>query len=335
MNAPKVSAVIPSWNRKDDLRECLDALLAQDCPSLEIVVVDNGSTDGTLEMLAERYQSVRVLKNSSNLGAATAKNQGIVASTGEYVWFLDSDAKVLSSSCLSVMVDILEKHPDIGSVGGEVFRQPDGAERIMRKTVCVNAETKTVIVDDPKPELLECDYLATCNCIVRKKDLVEIGGFDPDYFILSEDKEVGWRLKMRGLKSVIDHRTCALHGVSPRQRKGDLYRKHKNNIRFVLINFPLWKAPLLPLFDAAHLFETRKLKDIRNKQTSVMKHLDGSVKDLVAGDAPFVLKAVAVAVFYVSALIAAYAWNFWHLPKTLATRFHRPDFLERFRAQYR
>jgi len=144
---------------------------------------------------------------------------------------------------------------------------------------------------------------------------------------LSEDKEIGWLIQRKGYKNIIDPRTMALHSVSPRQRGGDLFRKQKNNLRFVLLNFPWWRILLVPFFDVAYLFSMRKVRSLQSKHASVMKHLGGSVRDVAASNRSLAAKIAVVGCAYLGSLAAAYAWNTWALPKTLKARWRRPDYI--------
>ena len=327
----KVTAIIPSWNRAPDLRACIESVLAQHYEPKEIVVVDNGSDDGTQDMVRQEFPSVRLIANPTNLGASVAKNQGVAVSDAEFVWFLDSDSKVESASCLSAMVEIARSHDDVAAIGGEVFTSDRGERLMTLKTVCANGETRTIMVEPDEVTLQDCDYLATCNCFMRRATVEELGGFDTRYFVLSEDKELGWRLKKLGRRSVIDTRTAVLHLVSPRGRRGDLFRKHRNSLRFALINLSWVNVLFLPLLDLWHLVRRRKVSDLKRQRQSVVKHLDGPVKDIVNRGNVFV-SLLAVGPLYLGALAAAYAWNLAFLPATLWTRWRRPDFIEEARA---
>ena len=327
----KVTIVIPSWNRAPDLRACIRSVLAQEYDPKEIVVVDNGSTDGTQDIVRNEFPSVRLIANRTNLGASMAKNQGVAASDAEFVWFLDSDSEVESPSCLAAMVDIAHTHPDVGAVGGEIFASADGQRHMTLKTVCANGETRTIMIEPEGVTLRNCDYLATCNCFMRRAMVQELGGFDTRYFVLSEDKELGWRLKQRGLRSVIDSRTAALHVVSVRGRQADLFRKHRNSIRFALINMSWAHVLLLPLLDVWHLIRRRKVSDLKRQRKSVVKHLGGPVRDIVSRGNLF-MSLLVVGPLYLGALAGAYVWNLAFLPATLWTRWRRPNFIERARA---
>ncbi len=117
----KVSIVIPTWNRKNDLGKCLTSINKLNYPSIEVIVVDNGSSDGTREMLQNEYPDIKVISNENNLGAPYARNQGILVSSGDYIWFLDNDTEIIFPNTLSHMLDILEAYPAGLAVGGELI----------------------------------------------------------------------------------------------------------------------------------------------------------------------------------------------------------------------
>ena len=118
----RVSFVIPTMDRREDLLRLLDSLQAQSVEDFEIVVVDNASTDGTVAMLEGRDPRIRLVRNPRNVGAAAAKNQGIVASRGELVWFLDSDTELADPGVLERAITIMDADPRIGLAGARSRR---------------------------------------------------------------------------------------------------------------------------------------------------------------------------------------------------------------------
>ena len=328
--APTVAIVIPTVNRREDLRLCLRSLMAQDYDAAEVLVVDNGSTDGTPEMVASDFPSVRLIKNSTNKGACLAKNQGINQSRSEYVWFLDSDTEVPNPECLSRMVDLMEKDPAIGSIGGEMCHGPGGHLEIKKKTILPSGETAVVPLRESEAHMVACDYLSTCNCLVRRSLLVRIGGFDPGYFFLSEDKDLGWQIARLGYRNITDRRTSAIHHVSREGGKRDLFLKHRNSIRFAIINLGLPLLCLQPLLTLLYLFHGSKFTDLEKGRKNVTKYLGGRVEGMVSGRSrPFVVRVAVVGILYLFSLLAAYSWNIIFLPRTLQVRWRRPNFLER------
>src|SRR5262249_13821079 len=109
-----VSVVIPNWNGKRFLTGCLDSLLKQTHPSVEIVIVDNGSKDGSVEFIKENYSGVRLITFEQNTGFSVAVNRGIVESTGEFVALLNNDT-VVDPNWLTEVVRAMREHPEISS----------------------------------------------------------------------------------------------------------------------------------------------------------------------------------------------------------------------------
>ena len=119
----KVSVIIPVWNGREYLLACLDALLAQEYQDLEVIAVDNASTDGSADLVAERYPQVRLIRNRVNLGFAGGCNVGLRAAQGDVLVLLNQDTRVLPG-WLRALVDAL-RQPKVGVVGCKIL-YPDG-----------------------------------------------------------------------------------------------------------------------------------------------------------------------------------------------------------------
>src|SRR5688572_20532489 len=116
-----ISIVILSWNDKERLDECLRSIQnSTKSRSVEIIVVDNGSTDGSPEMIETAFPAVRVIRNGENLGFPKGNNIGILESKGKYIVLLNSDIKVLPG-CLDALCDYLDEHSTIGIIGPRVL----------------------------------------------------------------------------------------------------------------------------------------------------------------------------------------------------------------------
>ncbi|MFN4180296.1 MAG: glycosyltransferase family 2 protein, partial [Armatimonadota bacterium] len=133
-DSPLLSIVIVSWNVQEDLKECLQSLLRtgncglgtgeQRLP-IEVIVVDNASTDGTVEMVRREFPQVRLIVNSENIGYTKANNIGIKESRGKYILLLNPDT-VVKPNALRALVDCAEAHPDAGIIGAKLLN-PDGS----------------------------------------------------------------------------------------------------------------------------------------------------------------------------------------------------------------
>lgn len=183
MGAPsKVSVVIPTFNRAGIVEEAIESVLAQTYPEIEVIVVDDGSADLTVEMLAERYRDEpRVcLIAAEHAGVSSSRNVGIAAATGEFLAFLDSDDLMLPNK-IARQVAVLED----GTSDAVLTRQsiaPSGVPLPDRVTGQSGYE----------------DAVYHMSILLRTHDARAIGGFDVDVE-LGEDLDFAFRLALRGL----------------------------------------------------------------------------------------------------------------------------------------
>jgi GT2 family glycosyltransferase len=197
---PLCSVVVITWNRRAELGPTLDALFAQSCAErLEVVVIDNGSTDGTVEWLTREYpHRVRVLAFPRNMGACHGRNAGIRAATAPYVCFIDSDAILLTPTAIENAVAHLRNGGDVRVVSGRIWfdrecTKPflmggyithDGHFDVLRSLSCT---------EDPM-------FVSTCFAVWEKRLLEELGGFNPWYFWKIEDMDLSLRAYFRHLR---------------------------------------------------------------------------------------------------------------------------------------
>ena len=167
---PLVSVIIPCFNQARFLAEALESVAAQTYHHREVLVVDDGSTDDTLAV-ALGFPHVRSLRQR-NLGTAAARNQGLIASQGRYILFLDADDRLLPGA-LATGVHALERYPECGLVYGHVrlFTAHETACRCPRQTAVADAHYR---------ELLRSNYIWTPGAVMYRRTVLEaIGGFDP------------------------------------------------------------------------------------------------------------------------------------------------------------
>ncbi len=250
---PRVAVIVVNWNRRDLLREALDSLLRQDYPAeaVEIIVVDNGSDDGSAELVASRYPQVRLLRNQENRGFCAANNQGIqAASASAYIALLNNDA-VADPHWLSAMVELAGKHPEAGMIAAKivVHDQPE----IIDKAGHViywdgqnrgrGAGERDEGQYDHTEEVLWPDG---CAALYRRELLAELGGFDEDFFAYADDAELGLRARLAGWTcwyapgAVVRHRRGATLGLDNLRR---IELIERNRIWLVAKLFPwslLW-----------------------------------------------------------------------------------------------
>lgn len=206
---PALSIVLVCWNNKAYLDPCLKSLYDTGMRNtFDVVVVDNGSTDGSQQMLAEKYPQVRIIQNESNLGLGKASNEGIEATQGRYILLLNNDT-VVNGAAFDIMVDFLEEHSRVGAVGGKVLN-PDGSVQSCYNHFSSLAEeflVATRIGEMIRPgypavvrgeEIKPVDWITSACLMVRRAALKEVGLLDENYFIYGDEADLQYRIKKAG-----------------------------------------------------------------------------------------------------------------------------------------
>ena len=202
----KVSVVVPNWNGMQFVGMCLDSLSKLDFMDYEVIVVDNGSTDGSREMIEEQYPGVRLLKLPDNMGFAIACNEGIKASYAEYIVLLNNDIEV-TSDWLRELYEGMERHPECGM----------GTTKMMfldQRDVFYNTGDLFCSwssgggrgqgeKDIGQYEKEDYVFGACAGAgIYRREFFNQVGLFDEDFFIFAEDVDLNMRGQLQGLKAV-------------------------------------------------------------------------------------------------------------------------------------
>jgi GT2 family glycosyltransferase len=224
----RVSVVIVVWNAQKYVMECLETL-REHCAGVcsEVIVVDNNSTDGTPELVAEKFPEFRLIRNSENLGFAKANNIGIAQSTGEYVCLVNSDVKFLDD-CISPMITYLAEHTEVGIIGPKMLA-PDGRvwRSTMRYPTVWNHFCRAVGLDVAfgKSRLFsgllmgDFDHQTTAPVevlngwfvVVRRSALDRVGLLDPQFFMYGEDVDWCYRFHKAGEGIVFFAESGAIH----------------------------------------------------------------------------------------------------------------------------
>ncbi|MGA3042326.1 MAG: glycosyltransferase family 2 protein [Bryobacteraceae bacterium] len=199
--APDISVAVVNWNRRDYLRACLASLAAQRGADFEVIVVDNGSGDGSAEMARSEF-GVRVIANTSNLGFCAANNQAFAAARGQFIALLNNDAEA-APDFLAHMRRAFDTAPDIGMAAAKVLVW-DAPGRIDKVGHLIypdgqNRGRGTGEIDRGQYDRLEeCLLPDGCAAMYRKAMIESIGGFDEDFFMFADDAELGLRGRISG-----------------------------------------------------------------------------------------------------------------------------------------
>lgn len=211
-----VSVIIVNWNTRELLRQCVQSLMSYTASTTtyEIIVVDNGSADGSPEMVAHHFPDATLLCNQDNLGFAMANNQAIAQSTGRYILLLNSDTE-LRSDALTAMVSFMDAHPSAGMCGTKLLNA-DGTRQyscdLFPRTPLRMIREK--IRDTLKPHQRNpwqnrmaawnfdsnfvVDYLIGAVLLIRRDTLQQIGLLDERFFMYAEDIDWCYRAFLKG-----------------------------------------------------------------------------------------------------------------------------------------
>jgi GT2 family glycosyltransferase len=198
-----LSIIIASWNVRDLLAACLASLRAVTL-EIEIIVVDNASTDGSAEMVAAEFPQATLIRNATNIGFARANNQGICLARGRYVLLLNADT-VVPPGALAALVDFMDAHPQAGACGPRLLH-PDGTPQpyaFGRDPTPVYLLWRGLnrllfhryVHDWATDQVQEAEWVSGACLIVRREAIEQIGGLDENIFMYFEDND--WCLRLR------------------------------------------------------------------------------------------------------------------------------------------
>jgi len=240
----EVTLIILNWNTFDLVEACLWSIRRTTAGlDLEVMVVDNGSTDGSAERIERQYPDVRVVKNGRNLGFAAGNNRGVELSDSPFVLLLNSDAQ-LEVGSLQAILDLAKRNPRAGLVGARLV-YPDGSFQAAY-TPFPNLIQEMLILtglgrlfygawypsrgSQITREQMVAGYVEGACMLVRREAYLQAGGLDANYFMYAEDVELCYRMREEGWQVWYQPISRVIHlgGGSSRsrkpQREADLYR---------------------------------------------------------------------------------------------------------------
>jgi len=286
----KVSVVMVTLNASSFIRDALDSLRGQSFRDFEIIIVDNGSTNGTIELLEKEYPEAKLIKNKENLGFPQANNQGITLAKGEYILTLNPDV-ILTPSFLAEMVKKAdEAGGEYGMFAGKMLRF-DGKtidslglilSRARRFYDRGGGERDIGQYDEPAEVFGVCAGAA----LYRRRMLEEIKYdgeyFDPSFFFLAEDFDISWRAQLAGYRALYIPQAICYHmrGTSKAERQ---YFSFKNRYLLMIKNDSfkniLLHSPYIIPYDIARFFFLLVTNRLLFKALSEIKKLLPELKE--------------------------------------------------------
>jgi GT2 family glycosyltransferase len=215
---PLLSIIIPHYNAKAFLGPCLEALERQSYSCFEVILVDNGSSDGSVELTRHSYPKVKIVELGQNLGLTGAINRGVAQASGEIVVALNNDTEV-APGWAQALVDALQAYPDAGIVASKMllFNQRDklhsAGDGFGTDGIPIN---RGVWQQDTGQYDSDCYIFGGCGGAVayRRDMLADIGLFDEELFMYLEDVDLNWRAQLAGYRAVFAPRAVVYHHLS-------------------------------------------------------------------------------------------------------------------------
>jgi GT2 family glycosyltransferase len=291
-----LSIVIVSWNVRDLLRRCLasvtsdQGLVIRDQEAspnhqslitnhlvIELIVVDNGSTDGSAMMVRDEFPAVHLVASDTNLGYPGGNNAGLHLAQGRYVMILNPDTEVRPGA-LAALVTYADAHPDVGVVGPQLLN-PDGSVQSSRRrfptfTTALFESTwlqplaprrlleRYYVLDQPDDATLDVDWVDGAALVARREAVEQVGLLDEGFFMYSEEldwcrrfRQAGWRVVYLPTAQIVHHRgksseqVVAARHIHFQTSKVRYFRKHHGaltaeTLRLFLLGNYVWQLAL-------------------------------------------------------------------------------------------
>jgi len=254
---PFVSVVVVNWNGKHLLGECLDSLLAQrDVNDIDIILVDNGSRDGSVEFVQERYQDVRVINLMENKGFAGGNNAGIRIASGRYIALLNNDTKADPLWLANLLRTAEADRHSIGMWAGKIlsYSNPDIIDNVglLLYPDGLGRGNGRLEKDEGQYDCPgEALFPSGCAGLYRKEMLDEIGLFDEEFFAYADDVDIGLRARLAGWGCTYVPSAIILHKYSSSSSAYSPFKAflvERNRIWVLLKYFPLELIVISPFF---------------------------------------------------------------------------------------
>lgn len=299
MRSSKVAIIIVSYNVADFIEACLESVFSlQTRFSYEVWIVDNQSTDHSLSIIEKKYPQVNLIKSPQNVGFAAANNLAIQKCRSDYIWLLNPDT-VVDSLAMDILVNFLNNHEDYGCCGSRLLN-PDGSLQISTFPFPNNQNEflrlthfdkffKTSVYqmhhwDTDQPQ--DVDINQGASLMVRRFVFDQIGFFDEQFFMYTEEVDFCYRLSQAGWKNAWVPQSKVLHygGLSTRQNKTAMFlqlyqtkiqffRKHYSSRKIALYKSILWIAAVLRIIPLSVLLRIKNDPTHKNLMQNYQKLL--------------------------------------------------------------
>jgi GT2 family glycosyltransferase len=257
---PLISTVILNWNGRNYLYSCLRSVKGQTYPNMEIILVDNASTDDSVETIRNVFSDLRLIVNPENMGFGGGNNRGMREAKGRYIFLLNSDTE-MEENCVELLWRSIETDQTIGVTTPKIVLY-DRRDTIDAAGLTIYPDGLSIGRGRLEPQEKydrseEVFFGSGCASLYRKEMLEEIGLLDADFFAYAEDTDLGWRARLAGWKAyyvpkaiVYHHHSKTLGAYSSMKA----FLVERNRIWVAWKNFPLPLLFLWPFYTLLRYF---------------------------------------------------------------------------------
>ena len=249
----RTAVVILNWNGEKFLRQFLHTLVENTNPELaRICIIDNGSTDNSLQFLSENFAQIQIVRLDKNYGFAGGYNRGLKEIDAEYFMLLNSDVEV-GKDWISPLVELMDSDPTIGVCGPKLidynnrdkFEYAGAAGGYIDKygyPFCRGRLFESIETDNAQHDTqADCLWISGAALFIRSKLFFEVGGFDDDFFAHQEEIDLCWRVQNSGYRVVCEPKSEIYHvggGALPKSNPFKTFLNFRNNLYLVVKNLP-------------------------------------------------------------------------------------------------
>ncbi|BAY23083.1 putative glycosyltransferase [Calothrix sp. NIES-2100] len=259
-----VSIIIVNYNGIDVLPDCLNSIETFiHTPNYEIILIDNASSDGSPELVAEKYPHIHLIRQSENRGFGAGNNAGAKVATGEFLFLLNSDT-ILISNILPHLIEVMHSHPEVGIIGPKLLN-PDGSLQIsVSPALGIKGEyqarqlhqfsqkaSNLDLLEQKFQKMQEVDIVVGAAFFVRSSLFHALGGFDENFFMYFEESDLCQRAQNMVYKILYTPHVSLIHlkgysiqksanAMAVEYRRSQLYYYQKHR--------PLWEQFVLRLY---------------------------------------------------------------------------------------
>lgn len=255
MDTTKTAVVILNWNGKTFLEKFLPTLVNNTPVKADIWVIDNNSTDDSLLLLKQNFQTVKTIELDKNYGFAGGYNKGLVQINAKYFLLLNSDIEV-PENWINPLVEMMENNPDIAVCGPKLlsyeqknhFEYAGAAGGFIDRfgyPFCKGRIFDTCEEDKGQyNQASDCFWISGAALMIRSEIFNKVGGFDDDFFAHQEEIDLCWRIQNLGYRIVCEPKSFVYHvggGTLPKSNPFKTYLNFRNNLFLIQKNMPKYK----------------------------------------------------------------------------------------------